>query len=189
MNKTTNRTEKRKNFLFSKLGIVDSKDQTFISNTIESITTAISDDVLAGIVDGDGSFYISFERTGKITTGFNITSDGLSRPLLEAIRTKLGGIGSIRVGFKNELKLTVNGLNQINDTLIPFMENNQLLSERASHYEGFKIVSQMLKNKNPLTLDEKIKIVELYYDANKGGKRRLFTKSEYLELLKSNPSN
>ena len=188
MNKTTNRTKERIDLLFSKLGIEDTKDIKLVSNLINSIDTEISDDVLAGIIDGDGSFYISFQRNGKITTGFKVVGDSMSRPLLEAIQRKLNGIGTITTGTKNELILTVSGLNQVNDILIPFMDLNPLLSERASHYEGFKHVSQMLKNKKPLTLEDKIELVELYYNSNKDGKRRLFTKSEYLEILKSNNS-
>lgn len=189
MNKTTNRSEERIDLLYSKLGIVKNEDKTLITNIVNSINGAISDDVLAGIIDGDGSFYVSFDKKGKITTGFNITSDDLSRPLLEAIQTKLGGIGSIKTGSKNELVLTVNGLNQINETLIPFMDNNKLLSERVSHYEKFRVASTMLKNKQPLTLENKIELVELCYNANKDGKRRLMSKSQYLEILKSNNSN
>ena len=38
-------------------------------------------------------------------------------------------------------------------------------------------------------MEDKIELVELYYNANKDGKRRLLTKSDYLENLKSSYSN
>lgn len=189
MNATTNRKKERIDLLFSKLQVIEDKDKTLIPYTIDLINTFITDDILSGIIDGDGSFYISFQKKGKIVTGFSITTDNLSRPLLEAIQQKLQGIGSIRKGSKNELIFIVTGLNQINDILIPFMGNNKLLSERALHYEKFKEVSLKLKNNKPLTLEDKIKIVDLYYDMNKDGKRRLLTKSEYLEQLKSTDLN
>ena len=68
--------------------------------------------------DGSGSFSISFQKEGKIKTGFNITNDPDSRPLLEKIKAQLQNIGSIQEGSKNELVYTVNGINQINDVLI-----------------------------------------------------------------------
>lgn len=63
------------------------------------------------------------------------------------------------------------------------MNNNPLFSERALHYEVFKTVSLILKNEKPLTLESKLKIVDLAYNSNKKGKRRKLTKSEYVKLL------
>ena len=79
-------------------------------------------------------FFISFNSDGEIKTGFSITTYILSKPLLEYIKNHLQGIGSIYEGSKNELIYTVRGLNQINNILIPFMDNNPLFSERALHY-------------------------------------------------------
>ena len=84
-------------------------------------------------------------------------------------------------------KLTVNGLNQIIDVLIPFMDKNPLLSERASHYSKFREVSLVLKLNNPLSLDKKLEIVEKNYDMNKKGKRRKLNKTEYIKHLLSLP--
>lgn len=41
----------------------------------------------------------------------------------------------------------------------------------------------MLKKENPLSLQSKLGIVELAYNMNKDGKRRIISKSEYIELL------
>ena len=84
-------------------------------------------------------------------------------------------------------KLTVTGLNQIIDVLIPFMDKNPLLSERASHYSKFREVSLVLKLNNPLSLDKKLEIVEKNYDMNKKGKRRKLNKTEYIKHLLSLP--
>lgn len=181
MNITTNRSKDRIDLLFSLLG---SEDIEFIENTITNITSPITDNNIAGIIDGDGSFFISFNKNGVIKTGFSITGDKDSRPLLEGIQERFEGIGSIKVGSKKELVYTITGLNQIIDILIPFMDNNPLFSERSSHYEKFKIVNFILKNEQPLTIDSKLKIVELTYDMNKKGKRRSLSKTEYINLLK-----
>lgn len=184
MNSTNNRTEDRINLLYSLLKITDPKDKELIPNTITSVDHILcSNDHISGIMDGDGSFFISFQSDGKIKTGFNITNDKNSKSLLETIQLKLNGIGSINDGTKNELVYTVTGINQITEILIPFVDNNPLFSERALHYEKFKTVSLLLKNEHPLTLKSKLKIVDLCYDMNKKGKHRLLTKSEYIELL------
>lgn len=184
MNITTNRSKDRIDLLFSLLGVSDTKDIEFIENTITDITSPITDNNIAGIIDGDGSFYVSFNKNGSIKTGFSITGDKDSRPLLEGIQKIFKGIGSIKEGSKNELVYTITGLNQIIDILIPFIDNNPLFSERASHYCKFKTVSHILKGEQPLTLKSKLKIVELTYDMNKKGKRRSLNKAEYINHLK-----
>lgn len=63
------------------------------------------------------------------------------------------------------------------------MDQNPLFSERALHYDKFKFVSEILKNEQTLSLETKLKIVDLTYNANKDGKHRNMTKSEYINLL------
>lgn len=183
MNSTTNRKEDRIDLLFTLLGVSESKDKELIPNTKTEITKSISDNHISGIIDGDGSFFISFHADGSIKTGFNITNDKASKPLLEGIKIRFKNIGTINEGSKNELVYTITGLNQITETLIPFMDQNPIYSERSLHYDKFKTVSLMLKNEKPLTFESKLKIVELCYDMNKKGKHRNLTKSQYIDLL------
>lgn len=63
------------------------------------------------------------------------------------------------------------------------MDENPLCSERAEHYKIFKEVSLRIRNQKPLTLENKLEIVELAYNSNKGGKRRRISKSDYINLL------
>ena len=184
MNITTNRSKDRVDLLFSLLGVSDTKNIEFIENTITNITSPITDDNIAGIIDGDGSFYVSFNKNGSIKTGFSLTGDRESRSLFEGIQERFKGIGSIKEGSKNELVYSITGLNQIIDILIPFIDINSLHSERALHYEKFKTVSLILADKQPLTIEKKLQIVELAYDMNKKGKRRSLSKKDYINLIK-----
>lgn len=183
MNTTTNRKEDRIDLLFSLLGINENKDKELIPNTKMVINKPISDNHISGIIDGDGSFFISFLADGNIKTGFNITNDKASRPLLEGVKARFKNIGAINEGSKNELVYAITGLTQITEILIPFMDNNPIYSERALHYDKFKTVSLILKNEKPLTLESKLKIVDLCYDMNKKGKHRNLTKLQYINLL------
>lgn len=185
MNSTNNRKEDRLNTLFNLLSISKSEEKELILNTIVRVDNSLlSNDHISGIIDGDGSFFISFQTDGKIKPGFSITNDKDSKALLESIQLRLGGIGNINVGNKNELIFSVRGLNQIINNLIPFMDKNPIYSERSLHYDKFKKVSLLLKNDSLLDLDSKVKIVELCYNMNKEGKRRLYSKTEYINLLK-----
>ncbi len=186
MNTTTNRTAERIDSLFSLLEVTDPGDKVLFLNDKTEITSPLSNYFIAGIIDGDGSFFITFLKNGEIKPGFTICCDNATKSLLESIQKQLQNIGSIRLGSKNEWIYTVSGIKQINDVLIPFMDNNPIYSERALHYEKFKTVSLKLNNERPLTLDSKLKLVELCYDMNKKGKRRDITKTQYIEILKNN---
>ena len=63
MNKTNNRTEERKNLLYSLLDITEDLDKKLIPNTITDINSKLcSNDHIAGILDGDGSFFYFFSK-------------------------------------------------------------------------------------------------------------------------------
>ena len=187
MNLTTNRKEERLKILNSLLGIEDfNKDKDLIFNKENGMISHLSNEFISGYIDGDGSFFISFQKDGQIKTGFNITSDLQSKPLLEKIQKQFNNIGTINEGTKKELIYVINGINQINDSLIPFMDNNPIFSERALHYVKFRTVSILLKKEKPLQFKTKLNIVDLAYNMNKKGKHRIMDKSEYIELLKKN---
>lgn len=185
MNQSTNRKDERISILCKCL-LMDVKDLVLIPNNCLDLQTPLSSPFISGVVDGDGSFFVYFLSTGipnEIKIGFTIVTDKASHAMLQGIQTYLNGIGSIREGTKNELVFTVIGINQIVDVLIPFMDANPIISERALHYDKFKQVSLLLKENNPLPLSIKLEIVDLCYDMNKEGKRRALSKSQYIELL------
>jgi len=193
MNITTNRKVETIDKLFTVLG-VDEEASEFIAQRnkkiiekillLNSENFTVSNNFISGFIDGDGSFFISFQRNGEIKTGFNITNDLFSKPLLEIVKQKLGKIGSIREGTKKELVYTVTGLNQIVDFLIPFIDKHPVFSEKSIHYVKFRTISIMLKRENPLSLESKLNAIDLAYNMNKKGKHRNLSKSQYLEIVR-----
>jgi hypothetical protein len=182
MNQSSNRKEDRISILCKCLSM-DIKDLVLIPNNCLNAQTPLSSAFISGVVDGDGSFFVYFLSTGEIKLGFTIVTDIASRAMLLGVQTYLNGVGSIREGTKNELVYTVLGMNQIVEVLIPFMDANPIFSERALHYDKFKKVSLLLKENSPLSLPVKLEIVDLCYDMNKGGKHRVLSKTQYIELL------
>jgi hypothetical protein len=186
MNKTTFRKEERLEDIKIALGMKKEDKLSLIPNTEISVEHELKDGTIAGIIDGDGSFWVSFSAIGQIRTGFSITADVDSVPLLKAIKNRFNNVGSILSKKFTYSTYYVHGMNQIVDTIIPFMDNNPIFSERANHYKIFKEVSFILYNKKPLNLDDKLFIIDLAYDSNKKGKRRRISKEEYINMLLSN---
>lgn len=188
MNLTNNRTEERINLLYSILGVTKLEDKALIPilpSILKVEPGACSNDFISGIIDGDGSVFVSFQSNGIIKTGFNITSDRNSISLFEEIQRIFKGVGAINEGTKNELVYALTGNKHLTNIIIPFIDENPLFSERALHYEKFKTVTLFLKEHKPLdiTLENKLEIVELCYNMNKGGKHRKYTKAEYIAIL------
>jgi len=184
MNKVTFRTPERINEIYQIFGISNGSNLPLIENTNNTIDTPVTNDNISGIIDGDGSFWISFSAQGGIQPGFNITMDTASIPLLNKIKEQFNNIGSVVRKRPTYYNYRVHGLTQLTNVVIPFMDLNPIFSERADHYDIFRKVCFMLQNEKPLTLETKLEIVELAYNANKSGKRRRITKEEYIKLLK-----
>jgi len=183
MNLGTFRKPERIEDIYNGIGLEKGASLPFLPNLNTSIDTPLKDDFIAGVIDGDGSFWVSFQQDGRIKTGFSITVDTSSIPLLLKIKERLNNIGSIQKKKETYSYYYIHGNNQILSTLIPFMDKNLLFSERSLHYNIFRKVSIILGTIKPLRLEDKLEIVELAYNANKKGKRRHLSKEEYIDLL------
>jgi len=184
MNKLTLRKAERMDEIYEILGISNRAELPLIENTKNTIDTKITDDNLAGIIDGDGSFWVSFEKTGKMIPGFSITLDTATKPVLDKIKEQFNNVGLVLEKKKTYWTFIIQSLKALREQIIPFMDLNPIFSERAGHYAIFRKVCFMIQNEKPLTLQTKLEIVELAYNANKSGKRRKIPKAEYIELLK-----
>lgn len=94
MNLTTNRKKEKIEFFFNLLNCNSAEDREFLINNNHSVDINLcTDDFISGVIDGDGSFFISFQKDGKIKTGFNITNDKQSKSLLETIKLRFNEVG------------------------------------------------------------------------------------------------
>ena len=151
MNITTNRSKDRIDLLFSLLGVSDTKDIEFIENTITNITSPITDNNIAGIIDGDGSFLLSKKGYASI----EFTVDIRDEHALHIIKNVYGGSIKLRSGANSiryrlhhksgllSLINDVNGLIRNSNRLIQLnkicqkYELNLILPENLTYYNGW----------------------------------------------------
>lgn len=204
MNKSSLRKVDRIEDIFARLEINKNSIPSLIPYTINSLTSLFHKTFLAGWIDGDGSFSISFNLDGSIKLVFDLCLDDNSLlivneikrliydfTILNNIQTKnddsLTKIGYIRKD-KSISRFVIGGFQQIIKILIPFLDSFMILhTKKAIHYKIWKEVTNILANNINLEGYEGkkdfIKIVELAYNMNKEGKRRKLDKETYLNTI------
>lgn len=204
MNKASQRSTERLNLIYSKLNLpanynieksIDNKNNNL------DLTSSLFPGFIAGWIDGDGSFSVSFNVSGEIKFNFELAFDTGSLLLVNEIRNQINTfmlanniilprfeiLGSIH-SHSSISKWHIGGINQINKVLIPYIDSSIIFhTTKAEHYEIWKKVVNIVANnpglKGPKGKELFIKIVELAYNMNKDGKRRKLSKDEYLKLV------
>lgn len=131
----------------------------------------LTPEFIIGLIDGDGSFYVSFAKDRKIKFGLNITGSIRDKVLFNDVKEELG-CGTIRVLSPTVLRYNIESIKAIRDKLIPFMDKYKLHTNKVVHYNCFKEVLTLYSEGVHKTKQGLIKILELAYNINKGGKRR-----------------
>lgn len=176
MNKVSNRDIIKEKELFELLQIEYIETIPFYP---EIKNYPLNEHFLIGLIEGDGSFFISFKANKKIVPGFHITQEISSLNLFNKI-PELLGCGYVNENSSNEIRYLINDFKSINSILIPFIDKYMFYSEKAEHYRIFKEVCSILDNDKTITKDMFLYIVDLAYNMNKDGKRRRLSKQEFL---------
>ncbi len=139
---------------------------------------------LAGFVDGEGSFNISFAKhpTMKsrwiILTKFQIYQHMNHREILELFK-KVLGVGRIdKKSGSDVLSLTVESRQNLSEKIIPFFKRYPLAT-KAEAFKKFSIIIDMLNNGKHQTKDGFKKIVFLAHSMNAEGRFRIYS-PEYI---------
>lgn len=141
---------------------------------------------ISGLVDGDGSFSISFTSCRKIKTSFSVSQDNSCEQLLFNLVKffQCGNVYSLRSKAK---RFEIFDLEKIIKFIIPHFKKNLLLTEKKSHFLIFSKVCFLLKEMRKKTYNQKKEkdlifksIVDLAYVMNNNGVRRKFSKEDYL---------
>lgn len=179
MNEVTNRSseslEKLLGFLGSEASQIEIKEPEIKDHPLDS-------HFLVGLIEGDGSFHISFKAKRDIDFGFHITQHISSLLLLEKVQELLG-CGTLQKKSQTVIRFQIDSLNAIQQNLIPFMSKHQLHSVKSEHFSIFEQVIHLVNLKEHQTDKGFLKIVNLAYNMNLEGKRRKLTKEEYLKSV------
>ena len=131
---------------------------------------------LAGFVDGEGSFNISFRKRKdyklpwKVSACFNISQK--EKPILEIFKRSLG-CGTLRSRPDGVWYYEVNTLDDLQRIVIPFFQKNVFLSRKKQRdFLLFQKIVSLLSSKQHLSKDGVIKILEFRKIMNDGGKRK-----------------
>ena len=144
---------------------------------------------ISGYVDGEGCFSISFSKRDKFLVGFETkpsfsVSQNEDRAQILFLMQKVFKCGFIRRDYSDKtLKYEVRSLDDLIEKIIPNFEKYPLLSKKQKDFEFFKQVCILMqknlhRNKNGL-----IKIMNLAFKMNPGGKRK-YTKAEMQKALR-----
>lgn len=141
---------------------------------------------LAGFVDGEGSFNVSFARHPDlksrwiIQTKFQIYQHQDHRELLEFFGEILG-VGRVdKKSGSDVLSLTVSSRRDLADIIIPFFEKHPLAT-KVSAFEKFSVIIGMLNNKEHKTKEGFETILRLAHSMNAHGRFRIHAIQEILD--------
>ena len=143
---------------------------------------------VTGLVEGEGSFCVSFNRRRKLNVGietrpsFSISLSARDLELVKALR-KFFGCGSVRYSRTDKTyKFEVRSVPDLTKYVIPHFRNYPLRGSKSRDFEIFAQICKMVKGNLHLSRKYLPEIIEMAYRMNPSGKRR-YKKEELLRVL------
>lgn len=151
----------------------------------------LSDDYIAGFVDGEGMFYVGIVPSTETKTGwqviyfFKVSQNPKGLVVLEKIKERFG-CGYIKFNSKTNssdksLAYVVRDIKSIKERIIPFFENKLVIKKDS--FEKFKKVINIVSDKRHLTRKGIAQIIDISYSMNTG--KRRYSKEEILQSYKA----
>ena len=198
MNKDTSlRTEESKGILVDKL-IQKYGELPAVSNIIPALNLTgpqegpepLTLEFVRGLIDGDGSFNVSFATTRRrISVNFTVVCELSSISVLYDL-VNYFGCGTVYRLQSNAARYQVQSVEEMLDKIYPKLKDIKFNTIKQNHFEKTIKVAELIKSHGYKT-DEGLKtIVDMAWDMNKEGKGRKINKSEYLlKFISYGPSN
>ena len=165
---------------------ISRKGSTSLDDTLSDLPENIGM-YLAGFVDGEGSFNISFRPRPdyrfpwKISLCFNVSQRDES--ILRILQKSLG-CGTMRQRQDGVWYFEVNDFGSIKARVIPFFKKFSFLSEKKKRdFQKFIDAALIVSEKRHLTYEGLVEIVQLRREMNDGGKRK-YTDEQILSLFR-----
>lgn len=191
INSVTNRSEQNEKELFKELNLEYIKDEDF--KWVPAIKDhPINDQFIVGLIDGDGSFFITFHPDFFLRPGFNISQNRTKKRLLDKV-LEFFKCGEVQTESDTLIKYRITNFKEIFPPgipverilaqLIPFCDKYRFYTLKRDHYRIFREVCMIKGNREErlISLDDKFKIIDLAYNMNKEGTLRKMTKEEYIK--------
>ncbi len=99
------------------------------------MTTKLEAQWITGFVDGEGCFFIGLNKNSQMSVGFQVLPEFVvvqhkrDEQILQALKS-FWGCGVVRKNHGNRLCYRVRGLNDIQNTIIPFFEKHSLKTKK-----------------------------------------------------------
>jgi len=186
-NETTLRTEKTRSNCIDKL-----KSKYGILPNITNIELPIIDktifplnlEFIRGLVDGDGSFNISFRTTRRrIGVNFTVVCELSSISVLNQL-VDFFNCGAVYNLPSNAARFQVQTVNDMLNNILPKLNGIKFNTYKHYHFETTIKICEIIKNTGYKTNQDLKNIVNLAWDMNKSGNSRKINKEEYLTLFK-----
>lgn len=185
MNKETSlRTDESKEILVNKLnekyGELPTVLDIVLANNISNNKEPLTLEFVRGLIDGDGSFNVSFVTTRRrINVNFTVVCELSSISVLNDL-VDFFSCGSVYKLQSNAARYQVKIVEDMLDKIYPKLKDIKFNTIKQNQFEKTIKVAELIKN-NGYKTDEGLKtIVDLAWDMNKEGKGRKISKSEYL---------
>jgi len=144
---------------------------------------------LSGFTDGEGSFNVSFRQRKdyvmpwKVSLCFNVSQR--DKVVLVLFKKHIG-CGTLRQRKDGVWYYEVNNFTAIIDNVIPFFKNFGFLSAKKKRdFAKFMQIAKLIKNKEHLTEEGILTILNIRKDMNDGGaNRRKYSDSDILKHFK-----
>jgi len=143
---------------------------------------------IAGFVDGEGCFSVSFTRRARLKTGievrpsFSISQNRKSLRALQRIKAYFG-CGAIRFSKSDQTyKYEVRSIKDLRTRIIPHFQKYHLQTNKAQDFDKFSWICQMVATSKHLHIPTLERIIAEAYLMNEAGKRR-YEQADLLKIL------
>jgi hypothetical protein len=117
---------------------------------------------IRGFIEAEGSFQVITQNNRNVSLRFSLTQHIKDEELLKGIVTYLNYGRYYKSPTRNEGQYLVTVFSEINDKLIPFLNEYPILGAKKDDYLDFAQIAELLKSKAHLTDEglEKIKLIK-----------------------------
>ena len=143
---------------------------------------------IAGFVDGEGCFSVSFNKRAKFKTGievrpsFALAQNRKSLRVLQRIKAYFG-CGAIRFSKSDQTyKYEIRSIKDLRTKIIPHFQKYQLQTTKAKDFDNFEWICRQIAESKHLHRPTLEQIIVRAYQMNSAGKRR-YDQQELLKIL------